>query len=89
MESEDCEIIGCYEGDAGTKYEGKFGGFVLKQENGKQCKCGSGFSDADREYIWHNQSEFIGQVIEVKYQEKTNHDILRFPIFMRYRNDKT
>lgn len=86
MISEDCEIIGFYEGKPGTRHEGRLGGFVLKQENGLSCECGSGFSDEDRDYIWNNQSEFIGRIIEVKYQEKTNHDIMRFPVFMRYRD---
>ena len=88
MKSEDCEIIGFYEGDTGTKYQGMLGGFVLRQENGLECKCGSGFSDSDRNYIWNNQNEFLGRIVEVKYQEKSNHDIMRFPIFMRYRDDK-
>jgi DNA ligase-1 len=88
MISEDCEITGFYEGSEDTKNVGKMGGFVLKQENGKTCECGSGFSDVDREYIWNNQAEFLGRTIEVKYQEKTQHDIMRFPVFKRFRDDK-
>lgn len=88
MLSQDCEIIGFYEGKKETRLEGKMGGLILKQENGLQCKCGSGFSDEDREYMWNNQSEFIGRVIETKYQELTPDDIMRFPIFMRFRDDK-
>jgi len=88
MQSQDCEIIGFYEGTAGTRNEGRLGGFLLRQENGLECECGTGFSDDDRDYIWANQSEFLGKTAEVKYQEMTNHDIMRFPVFMRYRNDK-
>lgn len=88
MLSQDCEVIGFYEGTAGTRNEGRLGGLVLKQENGLTCECGSGFSDDDRDYIWNNQSEFLGRTAEIKYQELTNHDVMRFPIFMRWRNDK-
>jgi DNA ligase-1 len=88
MLSQDCEIVGFYEGTAGTRNEGRLGGLVLKQENGLTCECGSGFSDDDRDYIWNNQSEFLGRIAEIKYQELTNHDIMRFPIFMRWRDDK-
>lgn len=86
MMSEDCEIIGFYEGKLGTKYAGMLGGFKLKQENGKECECGSGFSDEDREYIWQHKEEFIHRLVEIKYQEMSNHGIMRFPIFMRYRD---
>lgn len=88
MLSQDCEVVGFYEGTAGTRNEGRMGGLVLKQENGLTCECGSGFSDEDRDYIWNNQSEFLGRIVEVKYQELTNHNIMRFPVFKRFRNDK-
>lgn len=88
MLSQDCEVIGFYEGKTGTKHEGRMGGLVIRQENGKECECGSGFSDEDRDYMWNNQDEFLGRLAEIKYQELTNHDILRFPIFMRWRDDK-
>lgn len=86
FKSEDCEIIGFYEGKEDTRNQGRLGGFVLKQEDGQECECGSGFSDEDREYIWANKQEFLGRLVETKYQEKTNHGIMRFPVFIRYRN---
>jgi DNA ligase-1 len=88
FQSEDCKIIGFYEGKDDTKHSGRLGGFILRQEDGQECECGSGFSDEDRDYIWSNRSEFLGRTVEVKYQEKTNHGIMRFPVFTRYRDDK-
>lgn len=88
FKSEDCEVIGFYEGKDDTRNSGRLGGFILKQEDGQSCECGSGFSDEDRDYIWNNQAEFLGRIVEAKYQEKTNHGIMRFPTFVRYRNDK-
>ena len=88
MLSQDCEIIGFYEGKAGTKHEGRMGGLVLTQENGETCECGTGFSDEDRDYMWNNKSEFLGRIVETKYQELTQYNIMRFPVFMRFRDDK-
>lgn len=88
MESQDCEVIGFYEGKKGTRLEGTFGGFIVKQEDGQECRVGTGFSDEDRKHLmltidtWHNT------IIEVKYQELTNDGIMRFPVFMRKRPDK-
>mgnify|MGYP002661731694 CR=1 FL=1 len=85
MVSQDCEITGFYEGEPG-KHEGRLGGLVLRQENGLACDVGSGFGDEDRDYIWQNKKEFLGRVIEVKYQELTADGIMRFPVFMRFRD---
>ena len=88
MLSQDCKVVGLYEGKEGTKYEGMMGGFELTQENGEHCECGSGFSDEDREYMWENRNKVIGRIAEIKYQELTNDGIMRFPIFLRWRDDK-
>lgn len=88
MLSDDCVITGMYEGKPGTRLEGSMGGIVVKQENGETCECGTGFSDEDRRYMWDNKDEFIGRLCELKYQELTKDNILRFPVFMRWRNDK-
>ncbi len=88
MQSQDCTVTGFYEGEADTRLEGMMGGIVVTQENGLTCECGTGFSDADREYMWNNKSEFMGHTAEIKYQDYTNHNKMRFPVFMRWRNDK-
>lgn len=88
MQSQDCRVVGFYEGEAGTRNEGTLGGLELVQENGVCCRCGTGFSDDDRRYIWDHESEFVGKIAEVKYQELTSDGVMRFPVFMRWRNDK-
>lgn len=88
MQSQDCVVTNFYEGTVGTRNEGRLGGLILKQENNKICECGTGFTDEDREYIYNNKSEFIGKVAEIKYQELTKDGIMRFPVFVRWRNDK-
>lgn len=89
MLSQDCTIIGMYEGKLGTRLEGVMGGIVVTQEDGLECECGTGFSDEDRKYMWDNKSEFINRIVEIKYQDIASQGKMRFPVFMRYRNDKS
>jgi DNA ligase-1 len=86
FKSQDCKILGFYEGRDDTRHLGSLGGVEVEQENGKKCEVGSGFSDEDRAYIWNNKSEFIDRLCEIKYQELTSHGIMRFPVFVRWRD---
>lgn len=86
MKSMDCKITGFVHGN--NKYEGVLGNVIVEQENGISCEVGSGFKDEDRSYIWGKQDEFLGKMIEVKYQELTDDKRMRFPVFIRFRNDK-
>ena len=85
--TDDLEIIGCEEGNG--KYEGQLGVFVCRLENGGEVRVGSGLKDDEREELWNRRDELIGQIIEVKYQEKTKDGSLRFPIFIKFRPDKS
>ncbi len=89
MLSQDCVVTGMYEGKSESRLEGTMGGVVVRQENGLRCECGSGWTDEDRRVMWDNQELYIGSIIEVKYQELTKDGIMRFPVFSRWRNDKT
>jgi DNA ligase 1 len=86
MYSMDCKVVGLYEGEG--KHEGRMGGLKLTQENGLACDVGSGFTDEDREVIWKDPSCAVGRIAEIKYQELTPDGVMRFPVFMRWRNDK-
>lgn len=88
MHTWDCPIIDLYPGKQGTKYEESLGGVTVMQENGVTCDVGSGFSDEERQYIWENKDQFKGKIIEVKYQELTEDNRMRFPIKVRWRQDK-
>lgn len=80
----DCEIIGFVEGKG--RLEGTLGKVLVKQENGKDGEVGSGFDDAERAYIWSHKEETMGRQIEVKFQELTPDNFMRFPIFLRFRD---
>ncbi|CAB4125391.1 CDC9 ATP-dependent DNA ligase [uncultured Caudovirales phage] len=86
MQSQDCIITELYEGDVGSRLQGKMGGITLVQENGAICDCGSGFSDKDREYMWGNHELFRNRIAEIKYQELSKDGVMRFPVFVRFRD---
>lgn len=89
MLSQDCVVEGMYEGKHGSRLEGSMGGIIVRQENGEICECGSGFKDKDRDIMWNNQELYMGNIVEIKYQELTPDGIMRFPVFERWRNDKS
>lgn len=88
MLSQDCIIVGHFDGKVGTRLEGKLGGFIIKQENGLECRVGTGFSDEDREYMVLTPETWYSKCMEVKYQELTPDKIMRFPVFHRWRPEK-
>jgi DNA ligase-1 len=86
MQSQDCTITELYEGDVGSRLQGKMGGITVVQENGAICDCGSGFSDEDRQFMWDNHELFRNRIAEIKYQELSKDGIMRFPVFVRFRD---
>ena len=83
------EIIGFEEGT--NKLAGTLGAFVCKYKD-NEVRVGSGLTAEDRAYFWANRDKFLGKFITVKYFEtsvdsKTGLESLRFPIYMRVRED--
>lgn len=66
------------------KYIGMLGALLVSVA-GATCGVGTGFTDQQRTELW--QSPPIGKKIEVRYQEKTQDGVLRFPSFVRVRSD--
>jgi DNA ligase-1 len=86
MLSQDCNITGMYEGEARSRLEGVMGGLELIQENNAKCECGTGFSDEDRKFMFNNKDKVIGRIAEIKYQELSKDGVMRFPVFVRFRD---
>lgn len=84
-ETYDIRITGFLPGTG--KHKGKLGAFICEFEE-KCVKVGSGFTDDQREKFWGNKNEMVGKVVEVQCQEKTKDGSLRFPVFVRIREDK-
>jgi DNA ligase-1 len=91
MKSMDVIIKGFYEGKEDTKLEGSLGGFVVEQEDGKECEVGTlrNLTHEDRQLIWDNQDDFLEMVFEAEYQEIASKGKMRFPVFIRWRDDKS
>ena len=87
----DLFIIG-YERGTG-KYENQLGAIIVDYK-GNEVGVGSGFTDEQRVELWEKRDDLIGSLVEIKYKDislnhATNKQSLQFPVFVRFRNDKT
>lgn len=81
----DLKVTSIYEGEG--NFQGVAGGVVV-DFNGNPVSVGSGFDVATRKKMAETPSDFIGRTLEVKYFEETEDGSLRFPTFVRWRDDK-
>lgn len=81
MHTEDLEVVGKVEGR--KKYKGMLGALVVNRQ-GVETEVGSGYTDEERKYFWRKPPKCI----EVKYQAVLPSGSLRFPVFVRVRDDK-
>jgi len=86
-ESLDLTIIGTEAGETGSKYENCLGALILDY-NGKELRCGSGFTDEERIKLWNEREKLIGKTAQISFMEKTKTDSLRHPVFEVIRFDK-
>ena len=57
------------------------------QEDGTECKVGSGYDLKFREYYTKHPEELLNQVVEIRHQKYGNKGRMRFPKFHRIRYD--
>lgn len=89
----DLEVVGVEEGTG--RNVGRLGALVCAgADDGKEISVnvGSGFSDTDRDNLWADRNLVIGRTVEILCDVITqNQDgtySLRFPRFVRFRDDK-
>lgn len=89
----DLEVIGLEEGTG--RNQGRLGALVCHGvDDGKEItvNVGSGFSDSDRDQLWEDRNFIVGRTVEILCDVITqNQDgtySLRFPRFVRFRDDK-
>lgn len=89
----DLEVVDVEEGTG--RNVGRLGALVCSGTDlGKQItvNCGSGFSDSDRDSLWADRDLVVGRTVEILCDAVTqNQDgsySLRFPRFVRFRDDK-
>lgn len=63
------------------------GGFVVEY-NGFKMKVTATGDEAFRRKIWENRESHVGDMIEFKAMEVGSKDVLRHPVFIRFREDK-
>jgi len=81
----DLPIVGFEPGKG--RHTGRLGAIVVELK-GIRSEVGTGFSDAERDYIWRNRAQLLGVTAEVRYQEITSGGRLRFPSYIGMRADK-
>ena len=84
----DLRVIDKKEGT--NRNKGKLGALVVDYK-GFEVSVGSGYTDTLREELW-NDEDIVGSIIEISYFEETcdkdGNLSLRFPVFIRRRDDK-
>ena len=86
FESADGKIVDTQEGKG--KHKGKLGALFVEFD-GVVTRVGSGFNDEQRERLWKIRDKLPGQWVEAQHQPpRTPDGKLRFPVFIRFRQDK-
>lgn len=90
MQTIDLRVIDYIEGE--NKLKGKLGALVVDFK-GKQVGVGSGYTDEERTLFWNNREDLLNKIIEISFfeitKDKDGKESLRFPVFLRLRDDKT
>mgnify|MGYP001312257276 CR=1 FL=1 len=83
------KCIGVFPGEG--RLEGTLGGIILSYK-GHHVRCGTGFTDDQRDYYWNNREAIVGKLIEIEsFGESRNQQgglSLNVPVFKRIVGDE-
>lgn len=92
MHTADLMIVGFEEAIDG-KNRGGLKSLIVQLDDENTVNVASGLTEEQRIDIWQHQEDYLGKIIEVKYFEETVNQnggrSLRFPVVLRFRDDKT
>lgn len=71
---------------AGMVGKGRLGSLRVRDAEGREFNVGTGFNAFQREYIWRDQSEYMGRTIKFKYQAHGTKDAPRIPVCLGFRD---
>lgn len=84
MKTEDVICIGYKEGKG--KNTGMLGALECVSEDGSIVWVGTGFDDMQRIQLWFDRWNLKDKKLTIKYQEKTDSGVSRFPVFVCWRD---
>ena len=92
MHTADLMIVGFEEAIDG-KNRGGLKSLIVQLDDENTVNVASGLTEEQRVDIWANKDQYLGKIVEVKYFEETVNQnggrSLRFPVVLRFRDDKT
>lgn len=92
MHTADLEIVGFNQALSG-EFEGGLQSLNVRLDDENIVQVGSGLTKEQRIEIWNNKEDYLGVMVEIQYFEETTNQnggkSLRFPVFKRFRSDKT
>ena len=92
MHTADLMIVGFEEAIDG-KNRGGLKSLIVQLDDENTVNVASGLTEEQRVDIWANKDNYLGKIVEVKYFEETVNQnggrSLRFPVVLRFRDDKT
>ena len=82
----DATIVGYLEGTG--KHSGRLGSLIVRDSNWREFKVGGGLTDSQRVAVWANRKGYLGMLVEIVYQRRTNTGSYRHPRVKRFRLDR-
>lgn len=73
---------------AGKSGRGDLGALVCRTPQGVVFNIGTGFTDAERERVWANRDQFLGQLAKYKYFPVGVKEAPRHPVFLGWRDKR-